>query len=590
MMGKHSKGNHSKGKHSKSNIGSNPKAKGLSSDAPKSGSDDSVACTKASSSASVPNAADRVPSPPSPPSPSSNGDVCGTAAAGYGVKAESRSVAGVGDGLQDDGSAGFEPLGITLEKDKDHRKKIARRVGIAALSIVGALAVIYLVGVLFFSMHFMPNTYVFEIDASFRTSDEVRDDISDTIDGYSIEVKGHGLDLTLNSEDVGLAADVDATMDAIVASQDPWLWPADVFGMHDMTDALADALSATALSDALSAAVEEVNAESTSPENPKVQYDATVDAFVIVDEVAGTQIDPDRLIEATLCAVTSLDDRLALTDDMLVQPTATKDSPEVIAACDEANSLIKADITLMLGSDSVGSIDSQQISEWVVVSPEYEVSFDESAMSQWASELAAGFNTVGTTRNYTRADGKSITVSGGDYGWSIDGNTLVSELVDSIKAGTVGSIDIPVLQSAKAYSSASGKDWGTRYIDVDITEQHARFYGNDGAIIWESDIVSGTPTSDRATPTGVYDLNNKGKNITLVGRNSDGSVSYETPVAFWMAFKGNSIGFHDATWQSSFGGSRYKTSGSHGCVNLPYAKAESLYGLISVGDVVVVHN
>ena len=34
----------------------------------------------------------------------------------------------------------------------------------------------------------------------------------------------------------------------------------------------------------------------------------------------------------------------------------------------------------------------------------------------------------------------------------------------------------------------------------------------------------------------------------------------------------------------------YKYSGSHGCVNLPPSKAAELYGLISVGTIVVVHN
>ena len=65
---------------------------------------------------------------------------------------------------------------------------------------------------------------------------------------------------------------------------------------------------------------------------------------------------------------------------------------------------------------------------------------------------------------------------------------------------------------------------------------------------------------------------------------------YETPVAFWMPFTWQGHGFHDATWQSSFGGSRYQTHGSHGCVNMPYSKAEQLFGMISAGTPVIVHN
>ena len=65
---------------------------------------------------------------------------------------------------------------------------------------------------------------------------------------------------------------------------------------------------------------------------------------------------------------------------------------------------------------------------------------------------------------------------------------------------------------------------------------------------------------------------------------------YEEEVKYWMPFVGNSVGFHDATWQPSFGGDMYAQGyGSHGCVNLSYSAAESLYSIIQPNDVVVVH-
>ena len=71
---------------------------------------------------------------------------------------------------------------------------------------------------------------------------------------------------------------------------------------------------------------------------------------------------------------------------------------------------------------------------------------------------------------------------------------------------------------------------------------------------------------------------------------SEGTPEYESFVNYWMPFKGNSVGLHDATWQSAFGGSRYLQGfGSHGCVNLPLDKAKELYGMVEPGDVVVVH-
>ena len=58
-----------------------------------------------------------------------------------------------------------------------------------------------------------------------------------------------------------------------------------------------------------------------------------------------------------------------------------------------------------------------------------------------------------------------------------------------------------------------------------------------------------------------------------------------------MAFIGNSIGLHDASWrsESEFGGDTYKYSGSHGCVNLPPSKAGKLYDILEIGTPVIVH-
>ncbi len=38
-------------------------------------------------------------------------------------------------------------------------------------------------------------------------------------------------------------------------------------------------------------------------------------------------------------------------------------------------------------------------------------------------------------------------------------------------------------------------------------------------------------------------------------------ADYASPVSFWMPFNGG-VGFHDATWRSSFGGTIYQYNGS----------------------------
>ena len=85
------------------------------------------------------------------------------------------------------------------------------------------------------------------------------------------------------------------------------------------------------------------------------------------------------------------------------------------------------------------------------------------------------------------------------------------------------------------------------------------------------------------SPAGTYGITYKQRNATLRGEN------YETPVSYWMPFNGG-IGFHDAYWRSRFGGTLYRTGGSHGCVNLPPSSAKKIYSLVEQGTPVICYH
>ena len=133
-------------------------------------------------------------------------------------------------------------------------------------------------------------------------------------------------------------------------------------------------------------------------------------------------------------------------------------------------------------------------------------------------------------------------------------------------------------------------DLGNTYVDVDLSKQHVVYF-EKGKKKFESDCVSGCVAAGHSTPTGIFAINNKARNIKLVGGGPKKSKThYESFVSYWMCFLGNGYGLHDATWRSNFGGDIYKYSGSHGCVNLPPSKAGELYDMVSVGTIVIVHN
>ena len=117
------------------------------------------------------------------------------------------------------------------------------------------------------------------------------------------------------------------------------------------------------------------------------------------------------------------------------------------------------------------------------------------------------------------------------------------------------------------------------FVVVDLNEQKLYMYNND-----ELYFVTPVTTGKDTTPSdiGLFKIYNKETNRYLVGAN------YRAFVNYWMPYN-RGEGLHDATWRSVFGSQSYKTSGSHGCINLPYDIADDIYNNVSVGTKVLVH-
>ena len=336
-------------------------------------------------------------------------------------------------------------------------------------------------------------------------------------------------------------------------------------------------------------AVDEFNATATPPTDAVVAFDEQKNAFAVRPEATGTALDADAVAKAIGSAIASMQPTAKLTADALQQPAVPATDPKLQAAAEAANQLVKADMQLMMGGDVAAEVNPALVSTWISFDESLTPSLDEEALVAWAKQLEVACDTVGTERTYTRPDGKVITVAGGPYGWLTDGEALLELVKEGVANGTVGAVDIPCKTTGTAYNGAGAQDWSARYCDIDLSEQHVRFYDETGTLIWEAPCVSGTPNGAHNTPTGVFWLNQKASPSVLKGTNLDGS-KYESAVRYWMPFVGNVIGLHDADWQAAFGGTLYQQGrGSHGCVNLPVGSAADLFGIIQSGDVVVCH-
>ena len=167
---------------------------------------------------------------------------------------------------------------------------------------------------------------------------------------------------------------------------------------------------------------------------------------------------------------------------------------------------------------------------------------------------------------------------GGDYGWVINKKGEAAQIVEDIKNGE--SVTREPKYEQRAFVEGAD-DIGNTYIEIDYTNQHLWYY-KDGSLVVDSDIVSGNLNNGNGSPDGVFKVISRQSPATLKGED------YESDVTYFMPFAYN-VGLHDASWRSSFGGSIYKNGGSHGCINLPYDAADTIYKNVELGTPVVAY-
>ncbi|ACV21996.1 Uncharacterized vancomycin resistance protein [Slackia heliotrinireducens] len=468
------------------------------------------------------------------------------------------------------------------------------RVALITFGIFAAIAgAAYGAGAYYFGNHFYPNTTMGPLDLSLATHEEVISQIEDVESYYSINVKGEGIDFNITSADGGIDLDAESVVKAAADTVDKWKWPVQVMDDHDLTEVLVASSSGDVLSGYVAEQVATFNEPQTVSEDAYITYKDAEDAFVIVDEVYGTQINPDAVLAKVESAIVTLDETCEVTEDDLIKPQVLATDETLVANCQAANDIVACDALLV--SDVTGAeitrVNADVVSQWVVFDESGVPSLDEAAMTEWASGLADGMSTIGTERTYERPDGKTVTVSGGDYGWSISSDAIVEAVTDSVLNHVSGEVDIEATSSGNGYVSEN-RDWGS-WVDVDLSEQHAYLYDASGNLLWDSPIITGK-TDGHQTPTGVYYLKAHQTNVVLKGQidPETNEPEYESHVEYWMPFIGNAVGMHDAPWQSDAAfadPNAYTYRGSHGCVNLPPSKAEALFGLIDVGICVVSH-
>lgn len=307
--------------------------------------------------------------------------------------------------------------------------------------------------------------------------------------------------------------------------------------------------------------------------------------FIQIEAIDGNSLNYDMLISNITKAINNKKTEYILTNEDYL----SADHTDYSDVCKKYNDFLNNDLTINLYSAQKEVIDKNVIINWVEKDSNNDFIEDENGnfklnqeeISNYISLLKEKYDTLGDSQEFVTSNGEKITVDTNCWGWEINEEGTKEKILNGLLSEEISEIE-PVYNITANNSSLN--TIGDTYIEVDIENQHVWFH-KDGAIVWETDCVTGDVSKHRDTPKGLYYILEKMDGKYLRG------ADYVTWVNKWMRVTWDGIGFHDATWRSSseFGGDTYLKDGSHGCINLPYDKASELYNLISVHDPVIIY-
>lgn len=314
--------------------------------------------------------------------------------------------------------------------------------------------------------------------------------------------------------------------------------------------------------------------------------DAYVDlsdpTFPIIDHVYGNEPDMDQVF-ADLTESISNGDLIFVFDERkyFSFPKVTSDDPQLLEYQQFCQKYLHQEITYELGKETF-TIDPKTLSS--LMKDDLSGKADKSAVRKYVSELADKYDNINTTREFKSLAGKDVSVPPGTYGWMIDQEAEISQLIKDIESHKNTSREPVFWQTG--YGEYT-RDMGDTYIDVDISKQTVKYF-KEGELIFSSPCVTGSRLTGTVTDVGAYYILNKVRNVVLKGENADGS-EYENFVSYWLGVNWSGEGFHDATWRSTFGGDIWTYNGSHGCINMPPSNMPDLYEKAEVDIPVAVH-
>ncbi len=446
--------------------------------------------------------------------------------------------------------------------------------------ILGLLVIIYLLGVAFYQSRFLPNTYAGQISLSNLGPDKAQKKLVNHLGDLDIYFKE-------GQEDLGfiplgaLELDLDQTkgnLEGFLAQQNPWEWPIQQIQQAKYLPIGTDIFPDKHLLNDLVTSLGIHNEERQPAKDAKLLEDEAGN-LQVEEEVYGRQVTGDSLGQ-TLADNLSQGKTAIDLGQAYVQPQVFAQGSSIEKLKSEYQEMKETQITLVFNNQEV-RIPSELIEQWLSLDDQGQAQVNREEIEDYLYQVNVEYAGLFSSHDFLSTYQGWVTVDPGTFGWYIDRFQEAEVIADNILAG--GSYKREPIIGGQGYQADN--EFGSSYVEVDLTNQMMLVYV-EGKLVLETPIVSGNIGT--STVPGAYQVWQMLENTDLRGYNPRTQRDYVQPVSYWIAFDDNAQGIHDASWQSSFGGTVYQNAGSLGCINTPPSIMGQVFETVYVGMPVVI--
>lgn len=467
-------------------------------------------------------------------------------------------------------------------------KKIGKWFGAFLLLVLVVASIIYFCISLYYMDRFQYGTYINDIYVAGMSVEEANEllsvDVDDNIEVSIVSEDIDGVETTdkFNLREVDYDITYEQSLDEYFDNQNSFLWPLNVFNVKTSTLVPIYIFS----QEKLISVISEFEFYKDAIEMMKVEQSVKLNRSGAGYEVVDTtkhRLDVEKVKEV-------ISDNIGIrrfsidlhSQGCYVDKEYTEIEQYYLDIVDKLNEYMDFNFSYKTDDKDV-ILTSNDVYDWLIIGEDGKFVvdeetgkfvFDEAKIEQYVGKIAQKFNTDTGYRTFRTAVGTNITIKYEKFRKQVDIEAEESYLAEVLADNT--SITERTPQYLPDYNI------GNTYIEVDLTLQKLYYFKN-GQMIIESPIVSGDLLTNSATPAVVCDVYAKQTDRYLRGDD------YNDFVHYWMPVYGN-YGIHDAMWRSEFGGEIYKTSGSHGCVNMPLEAMAQVFAHSKIGTPVVIHH